>query len=242
MVYDVVSSTNDVARSWALSGVCAGAVITSTSQSKGRGRRGASWHDTPGQSAIMTFVGSELTALENLWRLSFVASLAVQRAVAELGADSARVKWPNDVLCDGRKLAGILIETVPGQGGGLIPLIGIGVNVAQRRFEDSADYVVPPTSLSLMTRGKARSPIRVVEAVAKELDAAVRLAGTWSGWEQLMSEWQSVLETGREQAGMKADGAPVSGCLLSVRAEDGAALVQTDDGGVEAIFPAMAAR
>ena len=239
LAFDVVTSTNDLARSWAQAGASAGTLITATSQTNGRGRRGAQWHDTPGQSAIMTFVGSRQASLEHAWRLPFAASLAVLRAAREFGAEQTCLKWPNDIVSGGRKLGGILIETVSDLHAGAVPLIGIGVNVAQRHFADARSFATPPTSLSLVTGGAARSPNAVVEAVAKQMTLVMPLLGTLDGWDRLMGEWGGAMVIGDVQRGVTSSGETQSGTIVSVRIEDGAALVKTADGGIEAIWPSV---
>ncbi|HEX8103317.1 MAG TPA: biotin--[acetyl-CoA-carboxylase] ligase [Solirubrobacteraceae bacterium] len=112
------SSTNDVARALAAAGAPAGTIVTAAEQTAGRGRQGRRWTAPPGRALLLSVV---VRALDPL--LSLRAGLAVADVV---GAD-ARVKWPNDVLVDGRKVAGILVEGRPQEGWAVI---GIGVNVA----------------------------------------------------------------------------------------------------------------
>jgi BirA family transcriptional regulator, biotin operon repressor / biotin---[acetyl-CoA-carboxylase] ligase len=116
----VVGSTSDVARDLALAGAPHGALVTAASQSAGRGRQGRVWTTQPGAAVAMSLVLRDLPPL---------LPLAAAVAVAEAIGDHARIKWPNDVLAGGRKVAGILAEGRPHEGWAVL---GIGVNVAVR--------------------------------------------------------------------------------------------------------------
>jgi BirA family transcriptional regulator, biotin operon repressor / biotin---[acetyl-CoA-carboxylase] ligase len=111
-------STNDRARALAADGAPHGTLVTAREQTAGRGRWGRTWVGPPGHALLMSLVVRELDPL-----LPLRAGLAV----ADLAGDTARVKWPNDVLVDGRKVAGILVEARMQAGWAVL---GIGVNVA----------------------------------------------------------------------------------------------------------------
>jgi BirA family transcriptional regulator, biotin operon repressor / biotin---[acetyl-CoA-carboxylase] ligase len=113
-----VGSTSDRARELALAGAPHGAIVTAAEQTAGRGRQGRSWAAQPGAAVLVSMVIREPSGL-----LPLVAAVAV----AETIGDGAAIKWPNDVLCEGRKVAGILAEGRPHEGWAVL---GIGVNVA----------------------------------------------------------------------------------------------------------------
>ncbi len=119
-------------------------------QTAGRGRRGRDWHDPPGNFAATLILRPKRTLAEAAL-FSLVAALALDCALAQVAGPQARlaIKWPNDVLLNGGKVAGILLESF-GQGTGAIALgIGIGVNLAHapavRQVEPGA---VTPVSLA----------------------------------------------------------------------------------------------
>jgi len=112
------SSTNDRARALAAAGAPHGALVTAGVQTAGRGRQGRAWAGPPGRALLLSLLLRDYDPL-----LPLRAGLAV----ADLAGDDALVKWPNDVLVGGRKLAGILVEAVPQDGWAVL---GIGVNVA----------------------------------------------------------------------------------------------------------------
>jgi BirA family biotin operon repressor/biotin-[acetyl-CoA-carboxylase] ligase len=147
------SSTNDRARALAAAGAPHGTLVTTGEQTAGRGRQGRAWSAPPGRALLCSLVLRDYDPL-----LPLRAGLAV----ADLAGDAARVKWPNDVLVDGRKVAGILVEARPQDGWAVL---GIGVNVAV----DLADL---PPELRDRAGTLGRAPGEV-EAALTELLAAL---------------------------------------------------------------------
>jgi len=114
----VTGSTNDLARELAFAGAPHGTLVTAAEQHAGRGRHGRRWHAPPASALLCSLVLRDPPPL-----LSLRAGIAVAEAIGP----GARLKWPNDVLVDGRKAAGILVETRPRE---RWAVLGIGVNVA----------------------------------------------------------------------------------------------------------------
>jgi BirA family transcriptional regulator, biotin operon repressor / biotin---[acetyl-CoA-carboxylase] ligase len=147
-----VDSTNDELKRRIAAGCPAGTVVVAGTQSAGRGRRGRTWQSPAGNlyASLLLRPGCGIVrALE----LVFVAGLAVADAVEGRAKGAAgqgaavRCKWPNDVLLDGRKIAGILVESQADADGGLDWLVvGIGVNVMSH--PDDASSLYPATSLA----------------------------------------------------------------------------------------------
>jgi len=124
------TSTNDRARELAQAGAPHGTLVTAGEQSAGRGRQGRVWSAPPGRALLLSLVLRDPPPL---------LPLAAALAVAEVAGADARIKWPNDVLVDERKVAGILAEARPGDGtqspsatGTGWAVLGIGLNVAVR--------------------------------------------------------------------------------------------------------------
>ncbi len=143
---DSVDSTNEEAKRRAAQGAADGSIVWAGRQTAGRGRRGRSWASEPGNlytSIVLRPRCSAATAME----LTFVAALGVRDAVAAFlpKARRGQVKWPNDVLVEGRKIAGILLESSASQKGGIDWLvIGVGLNVAHH--PEATEF--PATSLA----------------------------------------------------------------------------------------------
>lgn len=146
-------STSTRARELALAGAPHGTLVTAGEQSAGRGRQGRTWSAPPGRSLLMSLVLRDPPTL---------LPLAAAVAVADVCGPAARIKWPNDVLLDGRKAAGILVEGRPFEGWAVL---GIGLNVAVRPTD-------LPEELRDVATGLGREPADV-EPTLSELLAAL---------------------------------------------------------------------
>ncbi len=199
-------STNDHARALAEAGAPAGTLVTAGEQTAGRGRQGRSWLAPPGSALLLSLVVRELDPL-----LPLRAGLAV----ADVAGPAARVKWPNDMLLDGRKVAGVLVEARPQDGWAVI---GIGVNVA-----------LDPSELPPEVRDRAgtlgRSPDEL-DAVLAELLAALerRLEAPAADVVADLRARDALLGRRVRWHGGEGEGAGVD--------ETGALLVQRADGSV----------
>ena len=125
-----VTSTNTLAMRLAHERPEEGVVVLTDSQTAGKGRQGRRWVDMPGCNVLSSIL---LRPLFPPHLLVMIASLAVVDAIADICGLMATIKWPNDVLINDRKVAGILIETSHDQFGQLVAILGIGVNVNGRR-------------------------------------------------------------------------------------------------------------
>jgi len=153
-------STNERARELASAGAPHGTLVTAAEQTAGRGRQGRTWAAPPGRALLLSVVlRVEQPAL---------VPLAAGVATAETVGDHARIKWPNDVLVEGRKVAGILVEGRPQEGWAVL---GIGLNVAIR-----PDDFPPELRDSAGTLGRQPTDLeptlhRLLEALARWLEA-----------------------------------------------------------------------
>ena len=138
--HDEIDSTNEEARRLAARGETGPLWLTAARQTAGRGRRGRAWESPGGNLAATLLIRPERGQSE--WaQLSFAAAVAVSDMAARFAPDAhIALKWPNDVLANGKKLSGILLETAAGQG----LAIGIGVNLAHH----PEDTEFPATSLA----------------------------------------------------------------------------------------------
>jgi BirA family biotin operon repressor/biotin-[acetyl-CoA-carboxylase] ligase len=169
--FEEIDSTNEEARRLAAAGERGPVWIVADRQTAGRGRRGRLWQSPTGNLAATLFLRPEKPANECA-QLSFVAALAASDVVSRLApATDVRVKWPNDVLADGRKIAGILLESAS-NGGGCLEWLAVGIGVNLDHFPLDTEF--PATSLA--TLGYSGVTPR---------DACGRLAAAWSRWYDL---------------------------------------------------------
>jgi BirA family transcriptional regulator, biotin operon repressor / biotin---[acetyl-CoA-carboxylase] ligase len=156
--YRVIGSTNARARELAGAGAPHGTVVTAAEQSAGRGRQGRTWSAAAGRALLCSVVVRDPPAL---------LPLAAGVAVAEVVGGAAQIKWPNDVLLEGRKVAGVLVEGRPQESWAVV---GIGLNVALRPDEFPAE--LRPTAGTLGLEPSAIEPT---------LDAVLERLGWWIG-------------------------------------------------------------
>lgn len=140
-----VESTNTFAMQLAYEQPEEGLVVLTESQTAGKGRRGRNWVDVPGCNVLMSIVFRPLFPPHIL---VMITSLAVVDSIADICQVAATIKWPNDVLIDDRKVAGILIETSHDSSGRMVAVAGIGVNVngSIKELAEHASDQVPLTA------------------------------------------------------------------------------------------------
>jgi BirA family transcriptional regulator, biotin operon repressor / biotin---[acetyl-CoA-carboxylase] ligase len=198
------TSTNDRARALAAAGAPHGALVTAGAQSAGRGRQGRTWAAPPGRALLLSLLLRDYDAL-----LPLRAGLAV----ADLAGADALVKWPNDVLLGGRKLAGILVEARPQEGWAVL---GMGVNVAV-----ALEQLPPELRERAATLGR---PPEALEATLGELldHLARRLAEPAAGCLAALRARDALRDRPVSWAGGAGTGAGIddAGALL-VRLADG---------------------
>jgi BirA family biotin operon repressor/biotin-[acetyl-CoA-carboxylase] ligase len=154
-------STNSRARELAAAGAPHGTIVTAAEQTAGRGRQGRTWTAPPNKALLYSAIVRPLE--EHHMMLPLAVPLAVCEAAEQLNPDlECKVKWPNDVLVDGRKLAGVLIEARPQDGWAVI---GIGLNISISREEfppelsDSAVSLYRPGDMGRGRGSAGRSPL-----------------------------------------------------------------------------------
>lgn len=125
----VVASTNTLAMQLARNGAEEGLVVLTDNQTAGKGRQGRRWIDVANRNVLSSTI---LRPLFPPYYLVMIASLAIVNTIADVCNIHATIKWPNDVLIENRKVAGILIETSHDNNGHFVAILGIGVNINGR--------------------------------------------------------------------------------------------------------------
>ena len=143
-----------------------GAVAVAEEQTEGRGRLGRSWEAPEGTSVLVSVLLLPAVQAARLPELSLVAGGAVAEAIAEVTGIEPTIKFPNDVLVSGRKVAGILAESSEGR-----VVLGIGVNANQTREQLPADAQTEPTSLRLEL-GEPVNRVQLLAAILLQLERA----------------------------------------------------------------------
>ena len=172
----LTDSTNARARELALGGAPHGTVVTADEQTAGRGRSGRTWSARPGSGLLMSVLIRDLT--ERHAMLPLAAAVAICEALPDV---PCRIKWPNDIWIDRRKLAGILIEGRPQEGWAVI---GIGLNVSTEPQEFPEELRDTATSLLAVGAITGREELLdvLLQRLSSGLDAPVA---------EILTAWRS---------------------------------------------------
>ena len=168
LVYESVPSTNDVARDLAAKGAPNGTCVLAVTQTAGRGRRGRPWFSLPGHGVFLSVIlRPELRSTDVGW-LAVLGGVAAEHAFERLGVKDLSIKWPNDVLCRGKKLAGVLVEPRLARDTVDFAVLGIGANVSHDALSWSA--ALKDTATSCLMEGIRTDPPSVAAALLEEIE------------------------------------------------------------------------
>jgi len=225
-VADTVDSTNTALLAEALAGAPSGLTLATEVQTSGRGRRGRAWHSGLGGALTFSVLWRFEQGVGNLGGLSLAVSVALVRALRELGAGEVQLKWPNDLIWRHRKLAGVLTELEGDVMGPSAAVIGIGINV---RLDPAVRARIDQAVTDLAAAGVPHERNRVLGVLLCHLaDALERFAGI--GFAAFREEWVSYdALAGKAVAVTLPDRSEHAGVVAGV-ADDGALQLQTASG------------
>jgi BirA family biotin operon repressor/biotin-[acetyl-CoA-carboxylase] ligase len=225
---DSVDSTNAEALRRAGAGERGPLWIVARLQTAGRGRRGRPWLSAPG-NLHATLLLTDPSPSAAAPQLGFVASLALHDAAAAAAAPALAsdlaLKWPNDLLCKGRKIGGILVE---GEGNPIAVAIGIGVNC--RDHPDGAEY--PATDFA--ANGAAVAADALLEGLAGAMRLRLAQWNRGAGFAAIRTAWLGRAGGLGERLRVRLVGRETSGCFESID-EAGRLMLRHGDGALEAI-------
>lgn len=186
---DAIDSTNTYLKKMNLAGkVKDGMVVVAKFQTHGRGQMGTTWNSQEAKNLTFSlFKTISFVDASKHFYISMVVSLAVYQALGRLGIQRLKVKWPNDILSDDKKIAGILIENVIKLNVISGSVIGIGLNVNQTNFSN-----LPSASSLLLLSGQVFDLDEVLDTVLKQLTVYFDLLKA-EKWEQIKLEYESYL-------------------------------------------------
>lgn len=224
--FEEVESTNDEAHRLAEAGALHGEVVVADFQTRGRGRRGRSWVAPRGKALTFSIVLRPAIAPARAPEITIAAAVAAAEAAREMGAGSARIKWPNDVECKGRKIAGLLTELRAEPDRVRHAVLGVGVNVSLQMHDFPEE--LRPVATSLLLESGERQPRPLVCArLLEHVEEWLSLHET-EGFGPVADRWRELSSTlGRRVRITGAD--PIEGDAVDL-AEDGALLVRAAGG------------
>ncbi len=189
VLYDVVTSTNLLMKEFAMQGEEEGMVVVAETQTAGRGRRDRIWHSPRGKGLYLSILLRPALPPQQSGRISLMAAVAVVRTMAKMGGIQARIKWPNDIYHQGKKLGGILIENnlAPTSLHAVIVGIGLNVNLAP---EDVPEPIRQQTTSLAAALGKEVDKDQVLHRLLKEMNRLYRRLSLRSDPQWLVEAWQ----------------------------------------------------
>ena len=164
-------STNDAARRWALAGAPDGSLVTAFDQTAGRGQRGHTWSSPPGLGLPVSFILRPTdcpAAQANIWAV--YGAMTALAALRDLGLPDLVVKYPNDILCRGKKICGILAEPRLTPTHVEFVILGIGINLLQTPDDFPPD--IRPRATSCLIEGHPASPTTLLDLLSQSLRTA----------------------------------------------------------------------
>jgi len=167
--YPSVDSTNKQARILASEGYPEGTIVVAEMQTEGRGRRGRNWYSPPGQGIYMSLILRPSIPLKEISRISLMKAVAVAETLQEELGLPARIKWPNDVLINDKKIAGLLSEAITDMDGIEYIVIGIGLNINNPESDFPDDFRTDPTSI-LAEKKQPVSRVKLMQRLLAKLE------------------------------------------------------------------------
>jgi BirA family biotin operon repressor/biotin-[acetyl-CoA-carboxylase] ligase len=230
-VFEQTTSTNDVAEKLARDGVKEGAVVFAESQTKGRGRLGRKWLSPTRKGLWFSVLLRPNLHPQETTQLTVISATALRRAIKTVAGLSAEIKWPNDLLLGGKKVAGILTEMSAEMDRVRHVILGIGVDVNQEEFPPELRKIA--TSLKIVSGGEISRAELAVEMLRElDFDYARICAGKFS---EVADEWESACATIGRNVTVHVGDRQFRGHAESLD-DGGALLIRTEHGHLERII------
>ena len=227
LYYRTLPSTMDFAKKLAKEGIGEGTVVLCDEQTEGRGRQGRKWFASPASSILMSTVFRP--TLKQLPQLNMLASLAIVLTIEKATGLKSTVKWPNDVLIDAKKVAGILMENVFEGEALQAAIVGVGLNVT---LDISAYLEIASKATSLSAEAKRDfNRDDILRTLLEEMDAlyqAVRRN------EDVYHQWLPHVETLGKTVRIKSGESVEEGLAQSIN-QDGSITLRRADGSLVTI-------
>ncbi|APG26573.1 biotin--[acetyl-CoA-carboxylase] ligase [Syntrophotalea acetylenivorans] len=226
-------STNDRAHDLAKNGAEEGTVVIAESQQAGKGRLGRRWTSPAGVNLYASIILRPPIAPRYASQLTFLSSAAVARAIVDITGLTPTVKWPNDVLLDGCKVAGLLNELDAETERIRYLVLGVGVNVNMKAEQFPDDLRYPASSLAI-ARGQEVSRLLFTRTLLEHLDQLYDQYRR-EGFQPILQAWQGFFALTGRQVEVDCQGRLLQGQVVGLD-DDGALLLQMADGRQERVL------
>lgn len=223
--YDRIGSTNDVALQWLKEGAPDLSLVAANEQTKGRGRHDRQWFTPPDSALAFSLVLTDSLSADNLPYYTGIGALAVCKVIESVSDGKVEIKWPNDVLVEGKKAAGILVEG-SWAGDSLSGIIvGVGINVTEESVPPQEELLFPATCV----QNVSSKPVDRFDLLAKII-LQLKLIREKMTFTQLVKEWDMRLAFKGEKVYIhNSDGEQISGVLIGL-SDRGELILEEEDG------------
>lgn len=223
-VFDSIDSTNACAKTLAEAGTEEGSVVISEFQTQGRGRQGRPWKAEPESNLLFSTLLRPRLSKEQAGILTFFAAVSVANAVERLTGQPVECKWPNDLMLNGKKLCGILLENSVQKDSIAYSVIGIGLNVNQKSFDN--DLASSATSLFKET-GKRLDRKKIFQSALAEMDQFYEDIQKGK-FESILKQWNSRCSMFGHPVSIRQGDTTISGNAVGL-SPDGGLIVKTPE-------------
>ena len=228
--YNSVDSTNNVAKNLAQEGCASGTVVVAATQTGGKGRLGRMWFSAQDKGIWMSIVLKPSITLQDIQLITIGASIAVARSISDIAGFDVKIKWPNDIILNSRKVCGILTEMSLEEENVNYIVVGIGVNILQEMDDFPEDIKALATSLKIEAKdADVHIPSRcsLVKKILFEMEKIYSKIEKGLS-EEVISEWRQFSVTLGKRIRFAIKDQQYEGTAVDIE-NDGKLVVKCDD-------------
>ena len=214
LYFDSIDSTNTKAQELAEKGYPSGTLVVADKQIAGKGRRGRNWESPSGCGIFMTLMLKPDINPNNASMLTLVSALAVAKALADITGKDAKIKWPNDIVIDGRKVCGILTEMSAQFDYINNIVIGIGINVNNSSFPEEISATA--SSLRLLSGGQKYRRAEIIEKIMEYFEKYYSIFLETEDLSALVNEYDAMLVNMKKQVKVLDPKEPFEGKAMGI--------------------------
>ncbi len=232
-LHDVIDSTQSEAHRLAVTGGEHGTLVLADSQSSGRGRQGRDWYSPPGQGIWMSLILMPKLSLTFAPQMTLVTAVALCRTIRKQLRADVGIKWPNDLLIAGKKISGILVESVGEDERVRYMVIGVGIDCNMEASDYPEELQKKATSLRIET-GERIDRSSLIVAFLQEFDELMRLYLEY-GFAPIRTLWESHSVTLSQQLKLHSGGRLIEGEAIGMD-DYGGLLIRQADNQIQAVY------
>jgi len=226
-------STNLQAKRMAAQGAAEGTLVVADTQTEGRGRRGRNWHSPSGRNIYASLVLRPQLAPSQAPQITLMTAVALARTLRASAALDAKIKWPNDVMVGGKKIAGILTEISADMDAVDYVVVGFGINVNTRQHE-MPEEIAPIATSIYSEKASETSRTNLLCDLLESYEMAYDLLNA-QGFGPVMQQWRSMTDIIGRRVHVDVMDTRYTGRVETVN-DDGVLILREDEGGTRHIF------